>query len=952
MNNPILWRLVWKEYRLMRSFWIAMAVITVLLEVLLCVTIWDPGVRVRMVFTIALALPAFYAMGCGATLFATEHETGTYQFQRSLPISAARLFFGKLPFGLLSTPLLFLLLWLSAWALCGWRLPRADDHAGLWRLCGVAAIEFFLWGVFFSLISKQPMKAAVLAAIAGSATIHFITMAGANQVMEIYFKPSSLPYRGIVASVVALADVWLGYRWLRDGSTTVSHRRRLGRGTSAGRKRAAIQRGTAATRATILGRLIWQQWRQSVRMMVVLSALVLPLVAYLACHLERLFSWAGGNSFRWPEDLPLLTVLALVSVPLAGGSVFLADQRRRSFRFLTERGVHPRHVWISRHPVWVLAVLLWMAVLVLPWAVVLTLSWMADPAAYLDAIDAPMQRKVVELAFMGGVCLAYVACAYTVGQLSSMFFGSGLLAGFFALLLSGGLWCWSVLMLLLGVPWIWSIAPIPIVLLVATWLRTPHWMLERNGPKGWFSTATWLVGTTGLLLAAVLAYRVYEVPEVDPGFSIQGFTEPGTSEARVTADMYRRAHDLLLPIASPQGQAEEETKEENLARRKAWIEANRESIDLAMKASRRADCDGYEPAGHERLGRAGRELGGLLVQQARLLNDEGDLDAALDRYLAALRIASHVRSRNRFAATADYLEYGVYSQLRVWASKPGQTPERIRIAIEAVERMMSEPPSQTDAMKAEYVMARQIIEGDFDLLGNVIGTSGPRSEAIRSVVAMQWMPWEKARAIRLLNVLTAEELRRSEQVERAVAAGSSLPTPSHYRFADRWGHWNRRWGRLSETTLGLRHFYEPDGYWEARTYVSTSTRRRATYLVLGLVAWKLQHGELPDGLDDLVGPYLSKLPPDPHTGEPFRYFREGIPIAFTETFDGGAEPRELLGAGEPFIWSTGWQITVAGSEGDEILDKYRINEGYYYVPLRSAKSEYEIWRRGEYFTIP
>jgi hypothetical protein len=554
---------------------------------------------------------------------------------------------------------------------------------------------------------------------------------------------------------------------------------------------------------------------------------------------------------------------------------------------------------------------------------------------------------------MGGACLAYVVCAYTAGQFASMFFRSGLLAGFFALVFSGCLLGWSALMLRFGVPWIWSIAPIPVILLAATWLRAPHWMLERNGLKGWLGTVGWLVGTVGLLLAAVVTYRVVEIPEVDPDFSVSAFSEPAAPEARVTADMYRRALDLVVPIANPKDQPEEETKEEYLARLKVWIEDNRASIDLALKASRRAECacDAYELAGQDRLVIAGGELGGLLIQQARLFNGEGELDAALDNYRAVLRISRHVRHRNRFAGAADSIEQSVYNQLRSWASRPGQTSERIRTAIEAVQRMMSDPPSPTGAMKAEYLIARRIVEGDLGLLGEVMGKSRPDLETtIRALVALQWMPWEKTRTMRLLNALTAEELGRLEEVEQALATGCVLPMPSHYPFDGRWAHRNQRWWALGETTLALRHFYDPNWYSEARACVDMATRRRATYLVLGLAAWKLEHHELPEKLDDLVGAYLSGLPPDPHTAEPFLYFREGIPTAITVRHDGDSEPRELLGAGEPFIWSTGWNVAVTGYEHDEVLEKYLLHDSY--DSYQSPESEDEIWRRGEYFTIP
>ena len=47
-------------------------------------------------YLIALAFPALYALGCGATLFAGEREAGTYEFQRSLPVRAWAVFVGKI----------------------------------------------------------------------------------------------------------------------------------------------------------------------------------------------------------------------------------------------------------------------------------------------------------------------------------------------------------------------------------------------------------------------------------------------------------------------------------------------------------------------------------------------------------------------------------------------------------------------------------------------------------------------------------------------------------------------------------------------------------------------------------------------------------------------------------------------------------------------------------------
>ena len=951
MNNLILRRLIWKEYRLMRSFWIAMALLAVFLQLIARSSIWSSSDSLQMIFAVALVLPAFYAMGCGATLFATEHETGTYQFQRSLPVSGLRLFFGKIPFGLISTPLLFLLLWVSAWMIGGMRLPDSDFHVGLWGLCGVAALELFLWGVLFSLLSDQPMKAAILAAIAGTTTIHVIAMIGESQWRpEIYLELHTIPYRLAVACILAVVNVPLACRWLRDGSAAAGQGRRLGR-RSIGRRVADVHRGKVATQSTILGRLAWQQWRQSSRMIVVLVAMTVPLLLFTVVHWNVFLLGLGNNSFRTAVNLPLWIAMALAAAPLAGASVFMADQRGRSFRFLTERGVSPRQVWIGRHAIWILTVASWAILLVLPWMIFPVMSWMFRELFSWDHGNESLPQAAVGFAVLSGGCFAYVAGAYAVGQLCSMFFRSSILAGFFALLLSAGLVAWSVLMLMLGVPGIWSIAPIPLILLVATWLRTPNWLREQNGIKGWRATASWLTITFGLLLIAVPTYRVYEIPLMAPGFSPAEFSREAGAEARNTAKMYLREGEQVVPMAKRKNTTEEETKEQFRARQKAWIDANQEVIATTMVLTRATECDDLEPPGRERLGEYGYRLAGLLLGEARWLEDEGDLDAGLELCLATLRMSRHIRPRNRFPREADHIESSVYNHLEYWAAKPGQTPERIRTAIKAVERQISQPPSQSDKIKADYLVARRIVEGDIDLLTNRGGNSSRQTTAIRSIVALQWMPWERARTIRLLNQWTAQQLLSLENVERAVADGMQLPITNRFRYRNHLRYGRSRLTGWNQTAAILERFHDLDWYWQARMSVDAATQRRATCLLLALTAWKLEHGELPDTLDDLVGPYLTKLPPDPHTGEPFRYFPQGIPIAIMETNAVDDEPIELLSAGQPFIWSTGWQISIATHADDRALCKYFIS-GDLGNPFQQAKSEYEIWRRGKYFTLP
>ena len=88
MNDAILWRLIWKEYRLQRAFFAAIVVLAIVVQVVGILGAAFRGVPlpVDWVYVIAAGSVALYALGCGATLFATEHESGTFEFQRYLPI--------------------------------------------------------------------------------------------------------------------------------------------------------------------------------------------------------------------------------------------------------------------------------------------------------------------------------------------------------------------------------------------------------------------------------------------------------------------------------------------------------------------------------------------------------------------------------------------------------------------------------------------------------------------------------------------------------------------------------------------------------------------------------------------------------------------------------------------------------------------------------------------------
>ena len=130
-----------------------------------------------------------------------------------------------------------------------------------------------------------------------------------------------------------------------------------------------------------------------------------------------------------------------------------------------------------------------------------------------------------------------------------MFFRSGVLAGLLGVLAAVGVSGWFILMGFWNIGSLWFVLPVPALLLLVTWLRTPDWLLERNRPRAWLRPAVVLLAGGMLIIAAVAWLRAYEIPAVDPGFSPSCFTEPPTPQGQATLDLYRRAWERYAPIA-------------------------------------------------------------------------------------------------------------------------------------------------------------------------------------------------------------------------------------------------------------------------------------------------------------------------------------------------------------------------------------------------------------------
>jgi len=919
-NSTLFWRLAWKEYRMLRGFWIALALATVGLQLLIVVTrtlMNEPMTQLEFNLTgFGMVMVAFYALGCGATLFAVEREEETYEFLRTLPVSGGQAMRAKFAVAIASIVALWAFVFLESALVSGLRFLPARHQGSLWGVFGLPAVEALVWGTFFSLVLRRPISAVFAAAATGIVTVGLIVWWVVEFQSRIITGIEDMPvltlYRVLLILAVAAANLWLAPRWFDEGLRVSVD------SLWAGRTRHEL-RGSGIA----LGSLLWQQWRQSRLTMIVTMSLGVALVVWIF----SIKALETGER-RMPFIATATAMVTVIFSALAGANVFQADQSKQSFRFLAERGVRPAIIWFTRHLVWLAPVALWVAATAIIWLAVEARDWNSIAEALMkDDLNAVPETQPA-MNILAGMGIVILGLAYCAGQYCSMFLRRGVVAWFFSLLLTGVLFYWAGIMDWLGISWVWSVAPIPLVLLVATWLRTPHWLLERTDRPARLQAALSVGVPAALLALAVIGFRVYQIPYADPGFSVAEFARPITPEEKATAEMYQTAAAMIK--TPPIDVNEPETPEKLKVRQAEFVATNGPAMVLALEATARPHGSFFDdglPMYDNPTPLI--ELGKLLVASASVLEANGDLDAAWDRYFAALQLSKRLRPDD---ASANKLEELVDDQLPGWAARPGQTKERIDRAIERLQKYYASLPPAADSIKAGYVAAMRTIDFDPELWRRAGATP---HELRMQRIAMALVPWESARSRRLLNLATSYDLRFAESMQRKLEATSD---------SDNYALQGRPYigDELTRTTLlpssipNYRADFDP---------LSTSTARRATLIVLALEAWKAKHGMLPATLGELMGDSLDKIPLDPYSGQSFRYLPEGLPK--NPWID--KDPRwASIRPGQPLAWSTGpfVQVLEVASDGP----KYRVNGGW--AGWVSNPDDRTVWFSGVPFSVP
>ena len=150
----------------------------------------------------------------------------------------------------------------------------------------------------------------------------------------------------------------------------------------------------------------------------------------------------------------------------------------------------------------------------------------------------------------------------------------------------------------------------------------------------------------------------------------------------------------------------------------------------------------------------------------------------MERYLATIRISVQLRKcSNGNFSRSDRLEQETYDLLPHWAAQPKQTPERVLAAARELNKLTADLPPDLDAMKREYLRLRRAFSGGYATMIEAYRGGGEEVALLPLTWLWSQLPWERTRALRLLNVLTRQQLAELADIQAAAARGEAIRRP-------------------------------------------------------------------------------------------------------------------------------------------------------------------------------
>ncbi len=679
-------------------------------------------------------------------------------------------------------------------------------------------------------------------------------------------------------------------------------------------------------------RLLWLEWRQAWRVMLFVLA---AFGVYIAC--QKLF--VPWGSVLVAKEFPF--VMALVSFVFGAWS-FQAQQSGQRFRGFARHGASPVAMWCIKQGAWFAVTLLTMVIIesITAWLSGGRhfVYWEPDHESLWKRLGYGLssgelahwaRHPQLQSESFGGVVsssVLAVGLCFGVGQLVSLLMTRAVTVATVGFVLAALAFGWQQLTALAAIPPGLAVLPLIVGLLLASAVRMTDWLEERNSVRGWLRVIVACVVPSLVTLIGVPIYRILEIPLVMSGdFDVRDVRSLKAAAADVSPDAKQTAQRWIRLAESLEGEPmflwkslvkNEETSEEieresaatprglfdiqfemfvwDKLQNREWLNQNANAVVEAARIAQATDCafdpeifEGVISSANVRFKRLS-QLAVLLKMAAESSIADGKMNEALRHYLVLLRLSEHIQQHAQFwqAHCGERLEEVTWSFLIRWARHPAQTGDSLRAALgrsaittphpllEALKKHVELLPPVSQVVVEEYSATQQ------DLAQHWREVGWPAS----------WMFWERQREVRLLDFSAAvamEDMRQWVRDSRetwegddSLVAHSSVvnrPPTRKQTLAAFWQESTRN------PNAERHHYFVWSGAYSYGTRrvnerAEASAWRRGLVATLALRAFQLDHGRWPTQWDELVGPYLDRVPVDPWNGLPFELRPHGYPF--------------------------------------------------------------------------
>ncbi len=676
-------RLWWKDARQFWPIWVLLAVVGLAAQSLILHYAGEKARNGELVF-LALGWTCLYAFAVATAAFAGERENRTLHLLDALPVDRWRLWTGKVSFAFVSTLLLGLVLFLAA-ALTTDKWVAMEPWNAVFA--GTAILIVVLGSsLFWSAVMTNALLAGVLGVFTALLMIPALDVGLRLKLVPEIESLNQLFYGLLTLVASGLLFIRSGpprRPLIRRGVQPLTIRPATAPVPVAARTSRRLRFWPAAARS-----VAWQTFRdlRSIWLWLALLCLAVPPCLYI------------GQ--RAPFEAWMLCILMANLV--AGVSVFGIENRARTHAFLANQGVQPGLVWLVRTSIWLIA-------MVVIWVLTGLLSIL-----FTQPRLAPTPNIVDVILLGSGVVLITLV----VPILCGMVIRRGITAGTV-----------SVLVLLLVLPPLFGLTAaqmmpsvflvlVPLVFLAVSFAWSRDWMMNRPGARQWVKLAALLVAGFGALFVAYITVRIQGVPTLEPARDAELFriTTPTTPNAPDNAaDLYRQAARSISPLRPDVYSIVQNGWDPKADQVIAWYQHNAKALELIRKATTMPACQftrldqltlvspSYDAGDRALISPIAPLLAlSVLDHQAR-----GDLDGAWNDLAVMFRVARQWSGAEPVEQVFAGLECErtALSRAMVWATDERQTPERLRIALDAYHDL-SRMPNAAEPIRAEAQIVR------------------------------------------------------------------------------------------------------------------------------------------------------------------------------------------------------------------------------------------------------